>query len=758
MKTAIRIFVGLFILVVAAGATGVAILMTTSPEEIRDFVAGQVKDATGRELAIKGKLDLEISLVPSLVMNDVTFANAKWASSPNMLSLKRLEAGLELMPLLQGEIRLTQIVLVEPNINLETNAKGQGSWVFDNTAKPEAKKDQSNGSATIPVLNRLLIEKGKFTFKDGQKGETLSLVLDSVKIDAEGSNGGTLIELKGGYNGTPFELSGGMASLYRLVDDPSNYSIDLTAKALAASVHLKGKIDRPLSEQKLVIQATVNGTDINDTVALATKLVPQLGNFKLPKLGALKASLRVQGTPAKINLSDIEYAVGPTGSLEISGGGKITDLPSKPIYAVSFAAKGNDLSQFSDLAGVKLPKAPPYEISGVFRNPRGDYAVDNFKLNLGGTDISGNILASLKTKIPKLTVALTSNNLDLADILAAMPQSEAPKKTAETDAKKDDGRVFPNDPLPVDGLKSATVNLKFLGKKVILNGAPVTDLNLGLVLKGGKLTLNPFNAEFAKGKMNGAIVLDGSRTRPSLSVDFKAKGTDVGKLLNDMDVTDMISGAADTTITLKGAGSSVRQIMASLDGKTEIIMRDGVVATKYLDLIAADLVKTAIPGGPDTTKINCLVNRFDIKQGIATNTAMVFDTEKMTISGAGKVDLRSEKLDLKIKPAPKDASLVSIAVPIDVGGTLKSPTVLPSTTAVLKGIAGLALGPVGLLALTVSAGSSDKNPCLTALNKPKAKPGSPSTQKAPAEKKPSNPVGSVTDAIGGGLKSLFGGK
>ena len=205
MKTVFRIFIGLFILVIAAGAAGVAILMTTSPEEIRDFVAGQVKEATGRELAIKGKLDLGISLVPSLVMNDVTFANAKWASSPNMLSLKRLEAGLELMPLLQGDIRLTQIVLIEPNINLETNAKGQGSWVFEDATKPEAKKDESSGSATLPILNRLLIEKGKFTFKDGQKSETLSLALDKVKIDAAGPSGSTLIELKGGYNGTPFE-------------------------------------------------------------------------------------------------------------------------------------------------------------------------------------------------------------------------------------------------------------------------------------------------------------------------------------------------------------------------------------------------------------------------------------------------------------------------------------------------------------------------------------------------------------------------
>ena len=747
MKTAFRIFIGLIILVIAVGATGVAILMATDPEEIRDFVAGQVKEATGRELAIKGKLDLEISMVPSLVMNDVTFANAKWASAPHMLSLKRLEVGLELLPLLQGDIRLTQIVLIEPKINLETNAKGKGSWEFETAAAaPEDSKEE--GTYTLPILNRLLIEKGQFTFKDGQKGETLLLDLARVKVDADGPHGGTLIEMEGGYNGTAFELKGGMASLYRLVKDPSNYSIDLTAKALTTSVHLKGKIGRPLSDRKLDIRVSVEGPDINKTVEQAVKFAPDLSKIKLPQLGALKASFRLQGTPAALDLNEIKYEVGPTGSLAVSGEGKITGLPAKPVYSVGFSAKGNDLSQFSDLAGVNLPKAPPYEIAGIFRNPRGAYAIDNFALKLGGTDLSGNILASLHTKVPTIEVALKSDHFDLADILAALPKSEEAKKAA-----KESDRVFPDDPLPLDGLKSANVNLKFLGKEVILSGAQISNLNAGIILKSGKLTLAPFQAEFAKGKMSGAMTLDASRTRPTLSIKFDAKGTDVGKLLKDMDVSDLITGRADTSITLNGSGTSVRKIMAGLNGKTEIIMREGQVATKYLDLIAADLLKVVVPGGSDTTKINCMVNRFNIKKGIATNTALVFDTEKMTISGGGKVDLRSEGLDLNIKPQPKDASLLSMAVPIVVGGTIKSPSVRPSTVSVLKGIAGLALGPVGLLALTVSAGASDKNPCLTALEKPKA--GTPSAQ-APAKKKSNNPIGAVTDGITGGLKSLFG--
>ncbi|MBT7954819.1 MAG: AsmA family protein, partial [Rhodospirillaceae bacterium] len=251
MKTAIRIFAGIIVIVVAIVAAGVAILAATDPADIRDFLTAQVKDATGRELSINGELDLEISLVPSLVMHDVTFANAKWASAPHLLSLKKLEAGLELLPLLQGDIRLTQIVLIEPNIQLETNAKGLGNWVFENTTGKQQPAGSDDGAATIPVLSRLLIENGSFNFKDGQSGEMIALKLNALKVDAESANRAMLVELKGGYNDIPFEVKGGLPSLERLVLDPATYKFDITAKALAATVNLKGNIARPLSDQKI---------------------------------------------------------------------------------------------------------------------------------------------------------------------------------------------------------------------------------------------------------------------------------------------------------------------------------------------------------------------------------------------------------------------------------------------------------------------------------------------------------------------------
>ena len=93
-------------------------------------------------------------------------------------------------------------------------------------------------------------------------------------------------------------------------------------------------------------------------------------------------------------------------------------------------------------------------------------------------------------------------------------------------------------------------------------------------------------------------------------------------------------------------------------------------------------------------------------------------------------------------------------LPIDNNGTLKSPAVLSSPVSVLKGIA---LDSVGILALTVSKVSGDKNPCMAALKQ--ATTGKqPASQKAPAEPKSSNPVKSITEGISASLKSIFDGK
>jgi hypothetical protein len=57
--------------------------------------------------------------------------------------------------------------------------------------------------------------------------------------------------------------------------------------------------------------------------------------------------------------------------------------------------------------------------------------------------------------------------------------------------------------------------------------------------------------------------------------------------------------------------------------------------------------------------------------------------------------LDSEKLDMHLDPTAKQANLVNLAIPVNVGGTLASPSVLPDPTALAKNATGALAGTLG---------------------------------------------------------------
>ena len=99
MKRLFKILSILSVLLVAIVVAAVAVLSSLDFNDYKGVIAEEVKKATGRDLKISGDLKLHISLTPSLYVDGVTFANAPWGSRPEMVSLKRLEAEVALMPL-----------------------------------------------------------------------------------------------------------------------------------------------------------------------------------------------------------------------------------------------------------------------------------------------------------------------------------------------------------------------------------------------------------------------------------------------------------------------------------------------------------------------------------------------------------------------------------------------------------------------------------------------------------------------------------
>jgi hypothetical protein len=180
------------------------------------------------------------------------------------------------------------------------------------------------------------------------------------------------------------------------------------------------------------------------------------------------------------------------------------------------------------------------------------------------------------------------------------------------------------------------------------------------------------------------------------------------------------------------------------------VLGKGQLHNKYLDLLGADLGKIILrlinpfPQKEDFTQVNCFVNGFEIKNGLATCTALVLDTNQMRIAGGGDINLKDERLNLSLNPSPKEGFGVSgvgkvslnlgeLTKPFRLGGTLAHPSLAIDTQAALttigKAVAGAAsLGSAGILGALASTSPDDKNPCLTAIEaarrgvKPEKKP------------------------------------
>ncbi len=68
-------------------------------DHLKPEIARAVKAATGRQVTLGGDIGLTIGLAPGLTMADVSLQNAPWGSRPEMVTIKRLEVQVALVPL-----------------------------------------------------------------------------------------------------------------------------------------------------------------------------------------------------------------------------------------------------------------------------------------------------------------------------------------------------------------------------------------------------------------------------------------------------------------------------------------------------------------------------------------------------------------------------------------------------------------------------------------------------------------------------------
>jgi uncharacterized protein involved in outer membrane biogenesis len=191
-------------LVLIAVAIAVA---TVDPNRFVAPLAARIKATTGRTLAIQGPVELKVSLEPKIALPGVAFENAPWSASREMLTAKRIDAQIALLPLLSRRFEVIEFTLIEPVITLETDATGRGNWEFASPQPPGGAAGTPAAPSTIGIGN-FEIRNGTLTYRNGAGGNVTTVSIDRMTMHARDMSAPVAVDFTGRIDDLPVALSG----------------------------------------------------------------------------------------------------------------------------------------------------------------------------------------------------------------------------------------------------------------------------------------------------------------------------------------------------------------------------------------------------------------------------------------------------------------------------------------------------------------------------------------------------------------------
>jgi AsmA protein len=178
-----RLFSLLGLIAIAAVGTFFLIPYIVSAQTIRESVAAQLENLTGREVAVTGPASLSVFPNITVRIGGVSIANAEGMDPEPFVVMDELDASVRVMPLLRGQVEIERFVLVRPRFNFIVNATGRPNWRLSSAIakSEETAADGASLSAGRPVLiGTFLILDGQIKFRNQRSGAAI----DTSSINA----------------------------------------------------------------------------------------------------------------------------------------------------------------------------------------------------------------------------------------------------------------------------------------------------------------------------------------------------------------------------------------------------------------------------------------------------------------------------------------------------------------------------------------------------------------------------------------------
>jgi uncharacterized protein involved in outer membrane biogenesis len=420
---------------------------------------------------------------------------------------------------------------------------------------------------------------------------------------------------------------------------------------------------------------------------------------------------------------DLEARAGATRAR--ARGGLDTPLQLQD-FDLDFELSGQDMAELYPLMGLAIPRTSAYRLKGRLGRTGEVWSYRDVSGVVGDSDIAGDVSVDAGRERSLLKADLVSQRLDFDDLAGFIGGTPRTGEGNRPVAPAPSGRLFPTRDYDLSKLRAMDADVRLRARRVISPRLPLEAMDAHLYLDDGQLRLDPLDFAVADGDIASRIRLDARSTPLQADIDVRARRLNLPKLFPEgaPESAGRVGGRAQ----LSGSGNSVADLMATADGKVGLAMGPGRISNLTLELAGLDIAEALkfLIGKDKIVRVRCGYADFRVQDGVMETRAFAFDTTDTLLLAEGDIYLGSERLDLLIKPRPKDMSPFSLRSPLRVRGTLLDPSIRPQGGPLfLRGAAAAVLyavaPPAALLAL-VETGPGENADCGRGADAPAEKP------------------------------------
>lgn len=293
------------VLLVIAGIL-VWLVLTLDINQYKPLLVAAVNKETGREVQIAGELKFSPSLIPTISVQAITLANAPWSETGlPLVTVGKVEARVALMPLLSGKFQILDFTLADVKLSLETDAGGQGNWVFAS----DTVNASDSGSGQIPAglppitVERITLQNVELNYTANQQAPQ-RVKLHELTGALKDLDSPLDIQLQAAWQDYTLELAGTIGSLNNLMED-TNYPVNLKGKlAGILDLAVNGTVTRPMSLERIDADVSFAANSLADFNSVTGQ--------QLPALGPLSVSGKLAYTESEITLDSMSLKLDKT--------------------------------------------------------------------------------------------------------------------------------------------------------------------------------------------------------------------------------------------------------------------------------------------------------------------------------------------------------------------------------------------------------------------------------------------------------------